>query len=664
MIHRRLSLIQIGYALFTLLALCAITATGCGFQPSNKTPKLIPPSPTPEWFSAAHREWETPSIEMRVLKSDVIVRVRPPSVTGEVNTIPSADEGVAPTYQPVLVFQFPVIEYLKGNGGDTLSVEFSFAGEWPAWGDHTFMTREDAQRVLTNQLAERNTTWENRDAVLFLSMDTQQIAAGAAGAAASYQFTSYGPIEYTLDEISKPWLPVAGSEAGASGQSGGDPAYLLDSEPPEGSTQLPTMSLAELRASVESIAAVLKAGEGIEGYKECVEYRLISENPNDKTSRSRVVAEDTISSGSPQRTLLPRTEGIWDSGLGYGSWHMAGPDADYFQIHITDSPTAEEGYDIDYDDNSAEEVIYYRVYTTTRPLPGGTYRFVVHSQWAQWKPCNYTIPINNWPQWEVTATAPDGVLHEAFFDPAPLGVGVGANSASDGIGALKPAEFKHNGVSVAIEQIEWSPNTNKVALKLSNRSVKLAGHHIDFIELDASVSLRLDIDDAETTSTGYGQTLSWEVCRQPWHPGDQLMLRIAKSATAASATIKPVCADDGKPAATATPTPKTTPTHTPTVTADTTATPTYTPTASPTPPQPTATVVPTATPTNTPATAPTTTPTPAPTLTPTPPAGGVSGAIDTPTPTPTSTPTATATHTPTIAPTATLESSSDVVTGQ
>ena len=583
--YGRLSLMQTIYALFTLLALCAIAAAGCDSHPSNKTPKLmppspsfeapqsepqshsnktsklIPPSPTPEWFSAAHREWETPSIGMRALKSDVIVRVRPPSVTGEVNAVPSADEGVAPTYQPVLVFQFPVIEYLKGNGGETLSVEFPFAGEWPAWGKHTFMTREDAQSVLTKRLAERDTTWENRDAVLFLRMNTQQTATGAAGAADSYQFTSYGPIEYTLDEISKPWLPVAGSEAGASGQSDGDPVYLLDSEPSAGSAQLPTMSLAELRASVESIAAVLKAGEGIEGYKECVEYRLIDENPNDKTSRSRVVAQDAISSGSHQRTLLPRTEGIWDSGLGYGSWHMSGRDADYFQIHITDSPTAEEGYDIDYDENSSEEVSYYRVYTTTRPLPGGTYRFVVHSQWAQWKPCNYTIPINNWPQWEVTATAPDGVLHEAFFDPASFGIGVGASISGDKIGVIKPAEFKHNGANVAIEQIEWSPNTNKVALKLSNQSISLAGHHIDFIELDASVSLRLDFDDAESTATGYGQTLSWEICRQPWHPGDQLMLRISESDTAASATVKPICADEN--AGEVAPVPTVTPAPTP-----------------------------------------------------------------------------------------------------
>ena len=146
-----------------------------------------------------------------------------------------------------------------------------------------------------------------------------------------------------------------------------------------------------------------------------------------------------------------------------------------------------------------------------------------------------------------------GALHEASFEPASFGVGVGASISGDKVGVIEPSEFKHNGANVAIEQIEWSPNLNKVALKLSNQSVSLTGHHIDFIELDASVSLRLDFDDAESTTTGYGQTLSWEVCCQPWHPGDMLMLRIAKSATAASATIKPVCIDDDKDVPTATP---------------------------------------------------------------------------------------------------------------
>ena len=509
---------QTRYALFILAALCAIAAAGCCFQSLPKT--LTAPSPTPV-ATLVPPAPITPSIKKRVFDADVIVRARPPSVSGKVETIPSADECVAPTYRPALVFQFPVIEYLKGNGDDTLSVEFPFAG---SSGAHTYLTQEEAQSALTKQLANRNATWDNRDAALFLKVDASRSDVNADGAVdtpPTYRFVRNTHNDYTIDKVNKPWLPVADD----SGQSDSEPVYILDSETTEdGSERLPTMSLAELRVSIESVSAILKAGKGIEGYEDCVERWLISESPNDD---------------EPYRPRVRST-----------------------------SPISENGYDVVDDENGVQEFFYFSVYATQRPLPGDAYRLVPHRYWAQWEPCNRNLPLDDWPRWEVAATAP-------------------------------------NGASVAIEQIEWSPNTNKVALKLSNRSAKLAGHHIDFIELDAGVSLSLDFDDAETTSTGYGQTLSWEVCRQPWHPGALLMLRIAKSATAASATIKPVCVDDGKPAATATPTPKTTPTHTPTATATSPA--------------------------------------------------DIAA---------TSTPTAPATHTPTIAPTATLESSSGGVTGQ
>ena len=466
---------QARYALFTLLALCAIVAASCCFQSLPNT--LTAPSPTPA-ATLVPPAPITPSIEKRVFDADVIVRARPPSVSGKVETVPSADECVAPTYRPALVFQFPVTEYLKGNGDDTLSVEFPFAG---SSGAHTYLTQEEAQSALTKQLANRNATWDNRDAALFLKVDASRSDVNADGAVdtpPTYRFVRNTHNDYTIDKVNKPWLPVADT----SGQSDSEPVYILDSEPVEGNEQLPTMSLAELRASIESVASILKAGEGIEGYEECVERWLISESPNDD---------------EPYRPRVRST-----------------------------SPISENGYDIVDDENGVQEFFYFSVYATQRPLPRGAYRLVPHRYWAQWEPCNRNLPLDDWPRWEVAATA-------------------------------------HNGVSVAIEQIEWSPNTNKVALKLSNQSTKLAGHHIDFIELDARVSLRLDIDDAETTSTGYGQTLSWEVCRQPWHPGDLLMLRIAKSATTDSATVKPICVDDKDAgeaaAATITPTPTPTP---------------------------------------------------------------------------------------------------------
>ena len=469
MIYKRMPFLQTRYALFILPSLCAIAAVGCCFQGLPKT--LTAPSPTPA-ATLVPPAPITPSIKKRVFDADVIVRARPPSVSGKVETVPSADECVAPTYRPAIVFQFPVTEYLKGNGEDALSVEFPFAG---SSGAHTYLTQEEAQSALTKQLANRNSTWDNRDAALFLKVDASRSDVNADGAVdtpPTYRFVRNTHNDYTIDKVNKPWLPVAESEWD------GEPVYILDSETEERNDRLPTMSLAELRASIESVAAILKAGEGIEGYEECVERWLISESPNDN---------------EPHRPRVRST-----------------------------SPISENGYDIVNDGNGVQEFFYFSVYATQRPLPSGAYRLVPHRYWAQWEPCNRNLPLDDWPRWDVAATAP-------------------------------------NGASVAIEQIEWSPNTNKVALKLSNRSAKLAGHHIDFIELDASVSLRLDFDDAETTSTGYGQTIRWEVCRQPWHPGDLLMLRIAKSATAASATVKPICVDD-KDAGETAPMPTITPT--------------------------------------------------------------------------------------------------------
>ena len=588
----------------------------------------------------------------------------------------------------MLRFSFNVQEYLKGGGGGALTADLKLGYPYaspPEHPDHpgspfmfAFTSAEEAVEVGNDWISNSSgwggaRWWEGRESIIFLEMDSSDGNTGATGQGASgtYKFLPQDPSTfstsdyayvqghvgeysgYSIDsERNRVWLPAASASSGASGAS--ETRFLLGDKPEDlesygasgasGASGFATdISLAGLKARIKAVADLVKEGEGIAEYEECLRARYASF----RQPYSPYSLDFSVASG------LPAGSAFASGGTSrnrYKSYFFKGTDERLFEFEIEDT------------DNDPSNG-FWRHGKNKRPLPQGKYEVEYHTLQAEMLPC---MSERIAAYWTIIATAPDGALHEAFFDPAPLGVGVGANSASDGVGALSPAEFTHNGATVAIEQIEWSPSTNKVALKLSNRSAKLAGYHIDFIELDASVSLRLDIDDAETTSTGYGQTLSWEVCRQPWHPGDQLMLRIAKSATAASATIKPVCADDGKPAATATPAPKTTPTHTPTVTADTTATPTYTPTASPTPPPPTATVVPTATPTNTPATAPTATPTPAPTLTPTPPAGGVSGAIDTPTPTPTSTPTATATHTPTIAPTATETSdgSGDVVSGQ
>ena len=124
-------------------------------------------------------------------------------------------------------------------------------------------------------------------------------------------------------------------------------------------------------------------------------------------------------------------------------------------------------------------------------------------------------------------TAPDGTLHEAFFDPVMDGNAVAADSAN---GVLRPASFSGaNGATTTIESIAWEPGTGatgtvKVAL---SPHTGIANHIVDFIALDGSVSLSLYVADATVDSVN--STLSWPVASQPWRSGDKLMLRIREA---------------------------------------------------------------------------------------------------------------------------------------
>ena len=213
---------------------------------------------------------------MRVVSSDAIVRARPPSVAGELRAVPSADDGVAPTCRPVIVFQFPVIEYIMGSGGDEITVEWQFTGK------HTYLTREEAQDWLTWHLRDRDTARETRNAALFLQVEQQ---ASQSATATAYNFTRLWADDFVPDPTSKSWLLLADAESAAAQTDdallyllGPLPEYMLGSDPAEETDSPPTISLAELRKSVEAVATLLKQGEGISGYKTCMKWRLNAEN--------------------------------------------------------------------------------------------------------------------------------------------------------------------------------------------------------------------------------------------------------------------------------------------------------------------------------------------------------------------------------------------------
>ena len=144
-------------------------------------------------------------------------------------------------------------------------------------------------------------------------------------------------------------------------------------------------------------------------------------------------------------------------------------------------------------------------------------------------PCDF-IPDRPYGEWTVTVTAPSSTLHEAFFDPVAVGTAVKADGTN---GVLEPASFTDaNNASATLQSLSYEPPTGSgsgtVKLQVDPHT-GLVGHRLDFIELDGSVSLSLEVDAA--TVDAPNKTLSWAVASQPWDDGDKLMLRIAEEET-------------------------------------------------------------------------------------------------------------------------------------
>ncbi len=248
--------------------------------------------------------------------------------------------------------------------------------------------------------------------------------------------------------------------------------------------------------------AHIKAEDGIEWYRKCIvagwRYDHAYEGLPDKPSEYGHKSVFPLASGAPAGTVLESFPGARKL--------IRGADEGLFEATRIGDDDGSEVAD-----------------TTGRPLPAGTYRYKSYYQMEDYIPCDF-FPYYSYSHHKVVVTAPKGTLHELFFDPVNLGSGDATN------GVLKPATFTDtNGASAMIQSIEWEASstgsgqagTVKITLSPHNG---LTAHVVDFIELDGTVSLSLNVSAATVDSAN--DTLSWSVSEQPWHDGDKLMVRI------------------------------------------------------------------------------------------------------------------------------------------
>ena len=175
-----------------------------------------------------------------------------------------------------------------------------------------------------------------------------------------------------------------------------------------------TITLGDLKRRITEVTAELNGGDGSEEYRECVsfKYRYIRNQRNWPEERGNPYGvwdlNYSLVSGQPAGTVLDQAHafGVYpDSKVII--W-VEGRDSALFDT--TDGNTTASDTD---GDGEYDTIEYDLMVTLARPVPAGEYRFVLKENEIAFKLCDFVISN----EWTVTVTAPEGVLHEAFFRP-------------------------------------------------------------------------------------------------------------------------------------------------------------------------------------------------------------------------------------------------------
>ena len=288
MVHRRRRLYSVAGVLIVLAVALAAAVLYAGSMSLNGT------APLPGGLeSGVRHSWAVPayrgetSLDERILRSDVIARVTLVSVAQVVETQTGWPNEGDTAYRNALEFQFKALEYLKGSGGTELVAV--------APDDHAiFSTRPEAGAGAEDFLGERDTSWDAREAIVFLTDDepdrpsTQQPDRYLLWGLRNF----YGHDVYTISSsLNKVWLPAASASSPAPADqvrasSGGAQRFLLEKPPSgggavlsgmaralsgdQGASQAATITLAEMKARIAELDAEVGEGDGSEEYRECV----------------------------------------------------------------------------------------------------------------------------------------------------------------------------------------------------------------------------------------------------------------------------------------------------------------------------------------------------------------------------------------------------------
>ena len=488
-----------------VLIIALVVVYGCGLKASTEEPakpieelmeeEVVRGSVPEDWYGRAGLA----TLEEMVTASPIIVRGRLASVAPVgVRSVLSLTYGQPGPqqfdgYHGSLEFTFDVLEYLKGTGGDQVKgIAYGYMPYSSTYGYSPTPEEaaEDARHWLAN---ERDSRWDDREAIVFLRHPPTFLAGHLASQLDHYWL---GFISGNRDDNvkitvasgeGKAWLPDVASPGDTARQSNeqqfllDDPGGNLDATTRTAQAVADSISLAALKTKIADIEAMVAAGGGSDAYRNC----LVATYQFNRETFPHRLFETTIESGLPVDTVVFTYEDAADINL-----RRFGPTKP--AVGAEDPWT--EGRDAHLLGHKYPAVIF-----THRPLPTGEYRVSAMLRSHEMVICDGDpYAMRDTLNHIFTVTAPVGTLAESFFDPA--------TSSAAFVG------------TTTVGTISWEDNTVTADLTLEIP----ANAKLDFIALDGSVALSLAVADATETDG----TLSWEVTPQPLTGGDQLMLRI------------------------------------------------------------------------------------------------------------------------------------------
>ena len=226
------------------------------------------------------------TMERRIADADIIAIVSLASTATAVETY--TDEGHT-GYVGALKFTFNVEELIKSPAGSSPSQIVAMVGSLQGYAE-----RSDAQAVADKMARERDTQWDDRQAIVFLATHSLKFPGSLSD---DLHFISYVDYTYGLGDRysiasirNQLWLPEASTSRGSGGANTartpqerrfltGVPQQTPDTSPRAATvstqTETPSITLADFKSSVSGIEAEL-AGQSV-GYRRCVRanyYRL------------------------------------------------------------------------------------------------------------------------------------------------------------------------------------------------------------------------------------------------------------------------------------------------------------------------------------------------------------------------------------------------------